>query len=188
MIANFQPPKITVEEYLATEATSPVKHEYMDGYVYAMAGASDAHVTISLNVASILKNHLRGSGCRAYMSDMRVNVATRNSYYYPDVVVTCDARDKILTHHKEHPCLIIEVLSTSTEAFDRGDKFTDYQQLESLQEYVLVNQKRQRIDYFQRSLQGLWVLQSYYLGDKLTLASINCEVTVIDIYEDVELV
>jgi Uma2 family endonuclease len=187
MIANRQPAYITVEEYLAAEASSEIKHEYQDGYVYAMAGASDAHVTIAGNLFAIIRNHLRGSGCRAYMSDMRVNLATRKSYYYPDVMVTCNPLDRELTHYKQHPCLIIEVLSTSTEAFDRGDKFTDYQQIESLQEYVLVSQTRQRVDYFQRSAQGLWVLQSYYLGDILQLTSINCSIPVVDIFEDVEL-
>ncbi len=187
MIANRQPAYITVEEYLAAEASSEIKHEYQDGYVYAMAGASDAHVTIAGNLFAILRNHLRGSGCRVYMSDMRVNLATRKSYYYPDVMVTCNPLDRELTHYKQHPCLIIEVLSTSTEAFDRGDKFTDYQQIESLQEYVLVSQTRQRVDYFQRSSQGLWVLQSYYLGDVLQLTSINCSIPVVDIFEDVEL-
>jgi Uma2 family endonuclease len=187
MIANRQPAYITVEEYLAAEASSEIKHEYQDGYVYAMAGASDAHVTIAGNLFVIVRNHLRGSGCRVYMSDMRVNLATRKSYYYPDVMVTCNPLDRELTHYKQHPCLIIEVLSTSTEAFDRGDKFTDYQQLESLQEYVLVSQSRQRVDYFQRSSQGLWVLQSYYLGDILQLTSINCSIPIVDIFEDVEL-
>jgi Uma2 family endonuclease len=186
MVANFQPDNITVDEYLAAEANSQIKHEYRDGYVYAMAGASDAHVTIAGNLFAIFRNHLRGSGCRAYMSDMRVNLATRKSYYYPDVLVTCNPLDRELTNYKQHPCLIIEVLSPSTEAFDRGDKFADYQQLESLQEYVLVSQSRQRVDYFQRSPQGLWVLQSYYLGDTLQLASINCEISVVDIFEDVE--
>jgi Uma2 family endonuclease len=187
MVANFHPPKITVEEYLATEASSPTKHEYLDGYVYAMAGASDAHVTIAGNLFAIVRERLRGSGCRAYISDMRVNVAASNSYYYPDVMVTCNPSDRELTNYKQNPCLIIEVLSTSTEAFDRGDKFTDYQQLDSLQEYVLVNQKRQRVDYFQRNPERLWTLQSFYPGDIVTFASINCEVAVVDIYEDVEL-
>ncbi len=142
MIANPQPPYITVEEYLAAETSSQTKHEYRDGYVYAMAGASDAHVTIAGNLFAIFRNHLRGSGYRAYMSDMRVNLATRKSYYYPDVLVTCNPLDRELTNYKQYPCLIIEVLSPSTEAFDspketlreRGDKFADYQQLESLQE------------------------------------------------------
>jgi Uma2 family endonuclease len=188
MIANPQPPDITVEAYLVAEANSPIKHEYRDGYIYAMAGASDAHVTISLNIGAIFKNYLRGSGCRAYLSDMRVNVSARNSYYYPDVMVTCDPRDRELTYYKQYPCLIIEVLSPSTEAFDRGDKFTDYQQLESLQEYILVSHTRQRIDYFQKSSQGLWILQSYYLGDILQLNSINCSIPVIDIFEDVTII
>jgi Uma2 family endonuclease len=187
MIANRQPAYITLEEYLAAEASSEIKHEYQDGYVYAMAGASDAHVTIAGNLFAIIRNHLRGGGCRVYMSDMRVNLATRKSYYYPDVMVTCNPLDRELTHYKQHPCLIIEVLSTSTEAFDRGDKFSDYQQLESLKEYVLVSQTRQRVDYFQLSAQGLWVLQSYYLGDVLQLTSINCSIPVVDIFEDIEL-
>ena len=122
MIANPQPSKITIEEYLKLEAKSPIKHEYIDGYVYAMAGASDAHVTIAGNIFAIIRNHLRGRGCRVYMSDMRVNVATQKSYYYPDVMVTCDIQDRELTHYKQHPCLIIEVLSNSTEAFDRDRK------------------------------------------------------------------
>jgi Uma2 family endonuclease len=188
MVANFQPSdNITVAEYLAAEANSQTKHEYRDGYIYAMTGASDAHVTITGNLFAIFRNYLRGSGCRVYVSDMRVNVTTRNCYYYSDVLVTCNPLDRELTNYKQHPCLIVEVLSPSTEAFDRGDKFADYQQLESLQEYVLVSQTRQRVDYFQRSSQGLWVLQSYYLGDTLKLTSIDCSLPVVDIFEDVTL-
>jgi Uma2 family endonuclease len=187
MVVNLQPPDITVDEYLEAEANSQIKHEYRDGYIYAMAGASDAHVTIAGNLFAIFRNHLRGSGCRAYVSDMRVNVATRNCYYYPDVLVTCNPIDRELTNYKQYPCLIVEVLSPSTEAFDRGDKFADYQQLESLQKYVLVSQTRQRVDYFQRSSQGLWVLQSYDLGDTLQLTSIDCSLPVVDIFEDVAL-
>ncbi|MGD1700750.1 Uma2 family endonuclease [Dapis sp. BLCC M229] len=100
----------------------------MNGKVYAMAGASYAHVTISLNLASALKNYLRGSGCRVYMSDMKAHVETTNTFYYPDVMVTCDGRDKALPNHKKYPCLIVQVLSESTEAFGRGNKFANYQQ------------------------------------------------------------
>jgi len=109
-----------------------------------------------------------------------------NVYYYPDVMVTCDRRDRELTSFKRHPCLIVEVLSASTEAFDRGDKFADYQHLESLQEYVLINQKRQRVECFRRNEQGLWVLQSYQSGDTVQLTSVGFECAIAQLYEDVE--
>jgi Uma2 family endonuclease len=186
MLANDQPIAISEREYLASEELSPVKHEYIDGYVYAMAEASDAHVTISLNFATRLKTHLRGSTCRVFISDMRLNLAQRRNYYYPDVLVTCDESDRSLTNAKRNPCLIVEVLFPSTEAFDRGDKFTDYQQIASLQDYILVSQTRQRIDYFKRSDGALWFLESYYPGDTFNIGLINCEIAVNDIYEDVD--
>jgi Uma2 family endonuclease len=150
-----------------------------------MAGASDAHVTICLNLASALRNHVRGKSCRVYMSDMKAQIDTANIYYYPDVMVTCDPMDKKFTNHKKYPCLIIEVLSPKTEAFDRGDKFADYQQLETLQEYVLINQKRQRVDCFRRNNEGLWVLQFYHSGSEIHLTSIDFRTHIEALYEDV---
>lgn len=91
-----------------------------------MAGASDAHVTISLNLAALLRSHVRGTGCRVYISDMKARIENKNRFYYPDVMVTCDKRDQETINYKSFPCLIVEVLSDSTEAFDRGDKFADY--------------------------------------------------------------
>ena len=164
MIANPNTNNIPPEEYLAGEELSSIKHEYINGQVYAMAGASDAHVTIALNLALALRSHLRGSGCRVYMSDMKAQIETANTFYYPDVIVTCDARDKALTNHKKYPCLIVEVLFDSTEAFDRGDKFANYRQLPTLQEYVLINQKRQCLECFRRNAEGLWVLYTYTQG------------------------
>lgn len=155
MIASPQPSYFTPEEYLEMEEQSPIKHEYIDGQIYAMAGASDPHVTIALNLAALLCNHVRGSGCRVYIADMKARIESLNCFYYPDVMVTCDERDKQTPNHKRFPCLIIEVLSDSTEAFDRGDKFVDYQQLETLQEYVLINTKRQRFECFRRNSEGL---------------------------------
>ena len=151
-----------------------------------MTGANDAHVTVSGNLFALLRNHVRGSGCRVFISDMKARIETLNRYYYPDVMVICDERDKENTLEKKFPYLIVEVLSDSTEAFDRGDKFADYQQLETLQEYVLINVKRQRVDCFRRNSEGLWVLQFYASEEKdFQLQSINFEVQMSAIYEDV---
>jgi Uma2 family endonuclease len=187
MIATPKFDYISPDEYLEMEEQSDVKHEYMDGYVYAMAGANDPHVTIALNMAFVVRNHLRGSSCRVYMSHMKVRIDSLNRFYYPDVMVTCDPRDIQTSNHKRFPKLIIEVLSKSTEGFDRGDKFADYQQLDSLEEYVLINTKRQRIECFRRNEEGLWVLKSYSVEqDKFQLSSINFEGKFDDLYEDVK--
>ena len=178
---------ISPDEYLEMEEKSEIKHEYINGYVYAMAGANDPHVTIALNMAFVVRNHLRGSGCRVYMSDMKARIDSLNRFYYPDVMVTCDPRDTQTPNHKRFPKLIIEVLSKSTEGFDRGDKFADYQQLDSLEEYVLINTKRQRLDCFRRNEEGLWVLKPYSgEQDKFQLSSINFEGKFDDLYEDVK--
>jgi Uma2 family endonuclease len=185
MIATQSQPYLSPEEYLAAEEISPIKHEYIDGDVYAMAGASDAHVTISLNCASLLKSHLRGTGCRVFMADMKARVNRLNRFFYPDVMVTCDERDRSTPLIKCYPCLIIEVLSDSTEAFDRGNKFADYQEIETLTEYVLISQSRQRLDCFRRNEEGFWVLQSYKLGDRVHFKSVDFYTTIKEIYEDV---
>jgi Uma2 family endonuclease len=185
MIADRSQNYISPEEYLKLEEISPLKHEYIQGEVYAMAGASDAHVTIGVNLVSLLRNHVRGSGCRVYMSDMKARIESKNIYYYPDVMVTCDERDKAFQSFKRHPCLIVEVLSNGTEGFDRGDKFADYQELETLQEYVLISQKRQRVECFRRNAEGLWVLYSYNQGSEIHLASLDFCTGIDAIYEDV---
>ncbi len=188
MIANpqFDFVYLTPEEYLEMEEQSDIKHEYIDGYVYAMAGANDPHVTISGNAFMMIRNHLRGSKCRVYMADMKAKIDSLRRYYYPDVTVTCDPRDTQTPNHKSFPKLIIEVLSKSTEAFDRGDKFADYQQIETLEEYVLVNASRLRLDCFRRNAEGLWVLKSYTGEEEnFQLTSINLECKFADLYEDV---
>lgn len=186
MIAFPQSTDLSPEEYLHLEEHSDIKHEYIDGQVYAMAGANDAHVTIALNLAALLRNHVRNSGCRVYIADMKVRIQSLNRFYYPDVMVTCDDRDRETLVYKQFPNLIIEVLSDSTEAFDRGDKFADYQQIESLQEYVLINTKRQRVECFRRGDDGLWILQSYTSQqDSYQLQSIDFEGTMAALCEDV---
>lgn len=186
MIASPQDSYFPPEVYLQMEEQSQIKHEYIDGYIYAMAGAGDRHVTIAGNLFALLRNHLRGSGCRVYISDMKARLESLNRFYYPDVMVTCDQRDRETPTYKQFPKLIVEVLSDSTEAFDRGDKFADYQSLESLREYVLINTKRQRVECFRRNDAGLWVLQSYTLEQQsFRLESINFEGAIAELYEDV---
>ncbi|MFB2924002.1 MULTISPECIES: Uma2 family endonuclease [Aerosakkonema] len=186
MIASQAQNFISPEEYLAGEELSPIKHEYIEGQVYGMAGASDVHVTITVNLTALLRNHIRGRGCRVYASDMKARIDTANTFYYPDVMVTCDERDRAFSSFKKYPSLIVEVLSTKTEAFDRGDKFADYQELETLQEYVLIGQKRQRVEVFRRNAEGLWVLHTYTQGSEIYLASVDFRISIDALYEDVE--
>ncbi|MDX2244143.1 MAG: Uma2 family endonuclease [Leptolyngbyaceae cyanobacterium bins.302] len=186
MIAHPQTTYLTPENYLLAEESRVEKHEYINGEVYAMAGAEDAHVTIAGNLFALLRNHVRGKDCRVFIADMKARIEELNIYYYPDVLVTCDPRDRESPSFKRYPCLIVEVLSASTEAFDRGDKFADYQHLESLQEYVLINQKRQRVECFRRNAEGLWVLQSYHPGDTVYLTSLGFECSIAELYEDVD--
>ncbi|NJN85925.1 MAG: Uma2 family endonuclease [Leptolyngbyaceae cyanobacterium SL_7_1] len=188
MVASSVYPFLTPEDYLQLEDHSPVKHDYIDGQIYAMAGASDAHVTIALNFASAIRSHIRGSGCRVYIADMKARVESLNRFYYPDIMVSCDSRDQETSTYKRFPKLIVEVLSDSTEAFDRGDKFIDYQALETLEEYVLISSKRQRVDCFRRNSEELWVLQSYTPEQSIVpLKSITFETELATIYEDVVL-
>ncbi|GCL47059.1 Uma2 family endonuclease [Microcystis aeruginosa] len=186
MIALSNYNNLTPEEYLQFEETSLIKHEYIDGQVYAMAGTTDTHNIIGLNFTFIIRNHLRGSDCRVYFADLKVRLEKRNHFYYPDIIVTCDDRDRETATYKRFPKLIVEVLSDSTEAFDRGDKFNNYQTLESLEEYVLVNSKHQRVETFRRGEQGLWILQTYQ-QESFSLHSINLTASFRDLYGDVTL-
>ena len=188
MIASPNQPYLTSAQYLQMEEQSNIKYEYVDGQILAMAGASDAHVTIAGNLFTLLRSHVRGSGCRVYISDMKVRIESLNRFYYPDVMVTCDPNDQETSTYKRFPTLIIEVLSESTEAFDRGDKFADYQEITSLREYVLISTKRKRVDCFRRGEQGLWVLQSYRPdGTSFRLNSVDFEEEIAGLYEDVTL-
>jgi Uma2 family endonuclease len=119
----------SADDYLAWEPAQLDRHEYLDGDVYALADAEDRHVTVSMNIAFALRQHLSGSPCRTYMSDMRLHVAAANSYFYPDVLVTCSALDLASAVVKTEPKLIIEVLSPGTAAYDRGVKFSHYRSL-----------------------------------------------------------
>ncbi|MGF1602623.1 MAG: Uma2 family endonuclease [Thermosynechococcaceae cyanobacterium] len=186
MVASLHSGLISPEAYLKAEQDRSTKHEYRQGQVYAMAGASNTHVLIAGNLFSMLRSHIRGRGCRAYISDTKVQIESARTYYYPDVAISCDQRDRELKDFLRHPCLIVEVLSETTEAFDRGDKFNDYQNLESLQDYVLVSQTRKRVECFRRNPEGQWVLYSYNEDDQLYLASVDFQCAIADIYEDID--
>jgi Uma2 family endonuclease len=186
MIASPAYDFLSPEDYLALELTSQIKHEYMDGEIFAMAGSSDYHAAIVLNLAAILRGKLRGSGCRV-LADVKAKTFQRSRYDYPDLMVTCDDRDKLDRYVKQHYKLIIEVLSDSTEAFDRGRKFEDYRRSETLEEYVLVSQDRMNVEVYRRNAAGRWELQAYQTGDLVELASVGVSCAIADLYEDVAL-
>ncbi len=189
MLALKDSQYLTPEEYLAWEAKSAVKHEYTNGEAYAMVGTTDTHNTIALNIALLLRNHLRGSGCSVYFADVKVRVERKNCYYYPDLFVTCNPEDKDTATVKYFPKLIIEVLSPSTEGFDRGDKFNDYQTIASLEEYILVNTKHQRLEIYRRNPDNSWRFEKFDLeAENLAFKSIGIDVAIADIYEDVEII
>lgn len=180
---------LTPEQYLQLEADSPVKQEYIDGEVYAMAGTTDTHNVIGLNLAIQIRTHLRGTPCQVYFADVKIRLDSLNRFYYPDLLVTCDPRDRDTSTYKRFPKLIVEILSESTEAFDRGNKFHDYRSLESLEEYVLISSHHQRVEIFRRGQQGDWIFQAYTsTEERFVLQSLDLEVSIKDLYEDVDLV
>ena len=177
---------ISPEEYLEGERVSPIKHEYRRGHVYAMTRAKKPHIVISVNLASLLNNHLRESSCLVLSSDIKVRLEEANCYYYPDVAVTCDERDiSSMEDFILYPSLIIEVLSPSTASFDRGDKFVDYQTASSLQEYVLITQSEIKIECFRLNAEGNWVSQTYRQGDTVEFVSANFSCPISEIYQKV---
>ena len=175
----------TAADYLAWEATQLDRHEYLDGEVFAMAGAEDRHVTVAGNCYVNLRQHLKGGPCRAYMSDMRVHVAAANSYFYPDVLVTCSAQDHASALVKTEPRLLIEVLSPSTAAYDRGLKFSHYRSLPSLQEYALIDLDTRSTDVYRKGADGLWVLHPFARGDTVELASVALHISAEQLFADV---
>ncbi|MEM6590764.1 MAG: Uma2 family endonuclease, partial [Cyanobacteria bacterium P01_C01_bin.73] len=181
----FASQPLSPDAYLEAEKSSLIKHEYHNGEVYAMAGASDEHVTIGINLTALLRQKLRGSGCRIYGSDMKVHIKAFNRYYYPDGLVSCDLRDRQFRYAKEYPTVIFEILSKGTEAQDRGQKFEHYRTLATLQEYVLINQDRQQVETFRKNLAGLWVLHPSPSGSLVELASLDITLNMAELYEDV---
>jgi Uma2 family endonuclease len=175
-------PRFTPEEYFVWEDKQLEKHEYIDGEVYAMSGGSKNHSLISVRFITLFANHLEGGGCETGNSDLRVNIVETNDYTYPDVSVTCDERDKTTSQYITYPSLIVEVLSDSTEAYDRGGKFRMYRNNPILKDYLLVNSARIEMDLYHKNDAGDWVIINYQEGDVVELKSINLSFPIEQVY------
>ncbi len=175
----------TPEEYFAWEAQQLEKHELIDGRVHAMSGGTKNHSAIKLNIAVLLKDHLRGSKCRVFNSDLKISILHTANYTYPDLSVTCDDRDREHPLYITYPCLIVEVLSPSTEAYDRGKKFNWYRRNPNLIDYVLVSSDEMAVDIYHKKDTGEWVILSYREGDVVELKSIGLNLPIEQFYEEV---
>lgn len=178
--------RLSNEDYLAGEAQSAVKHEYVDGQIFAMAGANERHNRIAMNIAFHLRAAARSTPCGVFIADMKLRIATVNSYYYPDVMLTCNESDNNPIQ-KTAPCIVAEVLSPSTATTDRREKVLAYRQIPSLKAYILAEPERRQVDYFLRDETGEW--QQGSLGE-MDILGVDCGkisvgLTLDDIYEDV---
>jgi len=176
---------VSVDDYLLGEENSPIKHEYVDGAVFAMAGATAEHNEIAINITSAIKAHLRGKPCRVFMSDVKVRIeaGAEETFYYPDVMVGCDPRDK---HHLylQYPKLLVEVASESTQRLDRREKRLAYQTIETLEEYLIVSQDRAEGTIYRRSNQ--WRPEDFKaLTAEIHLHSIALRLSLSTVYEGV---
>jgi Uma2 family endonuclease len=174
-------PYISIDDYLALELTSDIKHEYIDGFIVAMSGASKNHNIITGNVLAAIHLHLRNMPCRPFSADVKVKVA--NKFFYPDMMVVCEDKTNNV-YYTESPLLIIEVLSKSTRRTDETIKRKAYQSLPSLQEYILIEQNFAGIEVCRRSLN--WQSQHYFLGDEVYFESIDFSLPVVEIYRWVD--
>lgn len=181
-------PPFSPEDYVEWESRQETRNEYIAGEVFAMVDARDAHNTVSGNLYILLRTHLRGGRWRVFASDMKLRVESANCYLYPDLFVTCDERDRTPEADiaKRHPILVIEVLSESTAAFDHGRKFGYYRELESLQEYALVDPDRPSVEVFRRDATGHWVLYPFGAGVEVEFASLGLSMPIPSVYEDVQ--
>ncbi|MDM3843490.1 MAG: Uma2 family endonuclease [Aphanizomenon gracile PMC644.10] len=185
MVANFDPIYMSPLEYLEWEEQQDIKHEYINGQVFAMTGGTIPHNDIAFNLASGLRNHLKGSKCRVNIADAKVGVSETGPFTYPDVVVSCHPKDKQAIKFIQFPSLIIEVLSPSTEAYDRGGKFQLYRRIQTLQEYVLISADKIGLDCFRLNEKGLWELHPFVEGDNVHLVSVDFTFPLSLVYEDV---
>lgn len=178
-------PHMTRDDFLAWESAQPEKHQFWQGEVFAMTGARQVHVIVSLNIATLLKAHLRGTPCRAYMSDMQLEVAAADAVFYPDVFVSCDAADLAAERILSRPKVIIEVLSDSTAGFDRGAKFAAYRRVDTLQEYALIDPDQRTVEIFRRTETDDWLLATHDGERGLVLRSLDFEAPLADVFESV---
>jgi Uma2 family endonuclease len=180
------PVRMSYAEYVAAESVSDVKHEYLRGQVHAMAGGTPEHAALAMAIGGELRMLLRGKPCRVFSSDLRVRVEATDLSTYPDVTVVCGQleRSTVDRDAATNPVLLVEVLSDSSEAYDRGEKFAHYRRLASLQEYLIVSQREPRLELFRREADGSWKLIEAGSGERLTLASLGIELNTDEVYRD----
>jgi Uma2 family endonuclease len=192
MIAHPSFPRMTPQEYLLWEEAQPLRYEYLNGEVVAMSGGTIPHNQVAVNLSALLKSHLRGKGCKVLTSDAKIAVSEHGPFYYADLSVTCDDRDRTARQYIRYPSLIVEVLSPSTEAFDRGAKFRQYRRIETLQEYVLIDPDRPGLECYRLNERGNWELVQSISSEAnlettdIHLASLDCRFPLALLYEDVE--
>jgi len=176
----------TEAEYLAFENDGEVRHEYVDGQIYAMAGASDKHNRVTGNVFFHLRRQTRQTHCVTYQSDMKLRLEGGRYFYYPDVMLCCDADDNIGGYYREQPCIIVEVSSPSTSSIDRREKLLNYQRIPSLRYYLLVSPEHVQVDYYQRNASNQWEKASLENNEVLDIhcGEFSLHLTLEDIYED----
>lgn len=177
--------RLTFEEYLKFEEASDIRHELVDGHLYAFAGASDRHSLITVNITALLWNRARGGRCRVYDSDMKLRISHRVGYY-PDVMVGCDPEDNHRLFRRR-PCLLVEVLSPSTSLTDRREKSIAYQGIESLQGYIMVYRDEHRVESYTRNSDGVWVYQNLTGDQDVWFPCVDLTVPVQELYEDVDM-
>lgn len=184
MIATPQPLTMTVEAYLDWEPCQEVRHELINGKVFAMTGGTLPHNDIAINLLTALRPHIRAQGCRINIADAKVSIAS-TIYRYPDLVVSCDAQDRTALNAIQYPKLIVEVLSPGTESLDRGDKFREYRTLPSLEEYVLISSTQINVEIYRRGGGRLWLYTAYQAPDIIPLESVGFDFPMALLYEDV---
>ena len=185
--AKENSPQLTPEEYFAWEEKQLEKHEYIDDRVYAMSGGSVNHGRIAIKLTALFDTHLANGGCITGNSDIKINIAETSNYTYPDASVTCDDRDKTTPNYFTYPCLIVEVLSASTESYDRGGKFRMYRNNPVLTDYLLVSSTSIEIDLYHKNAAGDWVIVNYQAGDTIELKSINLSFPIEQVYRGLDL-
>lgn len=176
----------TASDFLDWDSTQTERHEYVNGEVFAMAGGEDRHASVSGNLFASLHGHLKGGPCRVYMNDVKLRVETADAFYYPDVFVTCSPRDAANRLVKQDAVLVVEVLSQSTAAYDRGDKFASYRLCPTLTEYAVIDIDRRSVDLFRKNTAGLWVLHPHTGNDLLALDSVGHTLPLDELFANLE--
>jgi Uma2 family endonuclease len=188
VVTKDNQPRLTPKEYFAWEEKQLEKHEYIDGQVYAMSGGSVNHGRIAIRFTAMFDAHLENSDYITGNSDIKIDIAETNNYVYPDVSVTCDDRDKSTPNYLTYPCLIVEVLSKHTEAYDRGGKFRMYRNNPVLQDYLLVSSTSIEMDLYHKDNAGNWLILNYKAGDIVELKSIHFSFPIEQVYHGLALI